>query len=218
MSTEPKRLKWRTFFLVFVAGVLAWFGLDVARFAQLCLRSAAEVGKQYVPANPGSEAIVVLTGDRGRIPRALELLRRTHTRLLIVSGAKKGAKLSDIINIQGRAENIQQIWGKIVLESQSASTFENAVHTGPILSRYGVRRIVLVTSEYHLPRALKIFHEVLPELEIIGYPVASSFADISIACTASCMEGIYKFVFEYAKHFAYMHKFAKKTVNNNPTQ
>jgi uncharacterized SAM-binding protein YcdF (DUF218 family) len=46
---------------------------------------------------------------------------------------------------------------RILLESSSGSTREQAMLVGPILRSHGVREIVLVTSDVHMPRALGAF-------------------------------------------------------------
>lgn len=121
-----------------------------------------------------SEAIVVLTGDKGRIPKAIELLRKRGSPLLIISGVGKGASLVDLINNQGGvADNIRELWNRIVLESKSQSTVENVYESGKILLEKKIKRVILVTHDYHMPRSLGIFRRVLPQLELYAYPIKS---------------------------------------------
>lgn len=58
----------------------------------------------------------------------------------------------------------------IVLEEQSKSTLENATFTAPILRERKCRRILLVTSAMHMPRALGVFKHACPDVEIIPAP------------------------------------------------
>src|SRR5207248_5271561 len=45
----------------------------------------------------------------------------------------------------------------IVLEDRSRTTWENAVETRRVLEHHGLKRVLLVTSAAHMPRALGAF-------------------------------------------------------------
>ena len=49
----------------------------------------------------------------------------------------------------------EDIW----VEDRSHSTHENAVFAAQLLRRKGIRKIVLVTEAYHMPRAVACFRE-----------------------------------------------------------
>lgn len=153
-----------------LTGFVAW---DISRF----ITRYEQAAKKTVPLPKETslnEAIVVLTGDKGRIPKALELLRERGSPLLIISGVGKGASLVDVINNQGgAANNIRELWNRIELESKSQSTIENVYESGKILLEKKIKRVILVTSDYHMPRALEIFRRVLPQEEIFSYPITS---------------------------------------------
>ncbi|MBX9965066.1 MAG: YdcF family protein [Burkholderiales bacterium] len=53
-------------------------------------------------------------------------------------------------------------------ESQSRDTHENAVNTAAILNKEGIRKVVLVTHGFHMPRALAEFHAV--GLDVVPAP------------------------------------------------
>src|ERR1041385_7494630 len=170
-SRSKRRWKLRALVALFLLGT----GLilyDFARFAGVCSYYARLARRGYrlvsVPVS-SNEAIVGLTGDQGRIPKALDLLRYRGTPLLITSGTGKAATRKDLVNMQGHsAVNIQTVWKKILLEPRSGSTIENAEESGKLLLQNGIRRVILVTSEYHMLRALRIFKSVMPRLEIIA--------------------------------------------------
>ena len=46
---------------------------------------------------------------------------------------------------------------RIVIEDQARNTFENAVYAGQIIRERGWRRVVLVTDDFHVPRARFVF-------------------------------------------------------------
>lgn len=129
---------------------------------------------QLASAAPPHEAIVVLTGDIHRIPRAIELMKHRKSEVLIISGTKKGITLTELVNRQGDStSHIQEVWNKIILDSKSGSTFDNAENSGEILKSKNLRHVVLVTSDYHMDRALAVFVRTLPGFDILGYAVNS---------------------------------------------
>lgn len=150
------------------------------------------------------EVIVVLTGDRRRIPKALELLRLRPTPVLVISGAGT-LSLKEVVNQQGdSAVNIHEIWKKIRLESISSSTIENAQETGKILRPLAPKQVVLVTSEYHMVRALEIFKKVLPEYEYYDYPVHSDVSHLlNFQFSTRSLNGLWYLSVEYIKYLLY---------------
>ncbi len=173
------RPKWIKF-----AGVAGWslvavsFGvlaLDFFRFVrvgyanyQLAMQPLDE------PIQSRLEGVVVLTGDHTRIPKAFELMRVRGSDWLIISGAGRGISLTELVNQQGdSAGSIHAVWSKIILESNSASTLENGLETARIVHEKKPTSLILVTSDYHMPRAATIFRDLLPEVRLIERPVTS---------------------------------------------
>lgn len=58
--------------------------------------------------------------------------------------------------------------GKIILESKSLNTTENAVYTKKLLDKYDYQKPILVTSAFHMERAVKQFEKV--NTSVIPYP------------------------------------------------
>jgi uncharacterized SAM-binding protein YcdF (DUF218 family) len=56
----------------------------------------------------------------------------------------------------------------IVQEGKSRDTYQNAVYTAQILKERGIRRILLVTSAFHMRRAQALF--VAQGLEVVPAP------------------------------------------------
>lgn len=59
--------------------------------------------------------------------------------------------------------------GRIILESRSRNTYENARLTIPLLASKPGERWLLVTSAYHMPRSMGIFRQA--GLDVIAHPV-----------------------------------------------
>ena len=60
--------------------------------------------------------------------------------------------------------------GALILEGESRNTFENAILSKPLLAAAGAKRIVLVTSAWHMRRSAAIFRKA-------GYDFASYAVD-----------------------------------------
>ncbi len=60
---------------------------------------------------------------------------------------------------------------RIIIETKSRNTMENAVNLAKMLSSTQARRIGLVTSALHMPRSVKVFQEEFPNDTIVPVPV-----------------------------------------------
>lgn len=179
-----------------IATLQVW---DILRFASTCREYAAQ--EDRVISDPGqAQAIVVLTGDKNRIPKALELLHSRGSRFLIISGTHREVSLTELVNQQGRsAVNIHEVWKKIILESKSSSTVENAQESAAILTKNKIQTVILVTSEYHMERSLLIFKRVLPGMRYIAVPTPSEVSEIGWLFSHVSLTGMSKFLIEYWK-------------------
>ncbi len=128
---------------------------------------------------PQAEAIVVLGGatrsispprtmpdlsDRGdRILYAAKLFKEGKAPLIILSGGRiewLGGGASEAQDMAKILSSMDIPPEAIVLESNSFNTRENAVNTQKILQARGIKRILLVTSAFHMPRSLLIFQRL----------------------------------------------------------
>lgn len=136
----------------------------------------ADVRGYTAAAASRADAIVVLTGGKGRTHEGLRLLRRGAGRMLVVSGVHTDADLGSIFHGEGVTAEEQE---RIILEKSSRSTYENAVEAAGIIEGLGAESIILITSGYHMKRALKTFRRTLPRHVIIDpYPVRSPNFDM----------------------------------------
>ena len=104
-----------------------------------------------------NDNIFVLTGDARRIPYALKKLDSLQYGNLYIIGA--GAT-----NIPDRKH--------IYVESLSKSTYQNALAIKHIVETQKISRIVVVTTEDHMNRALYLLRDELPNTDIIACPAS----------------------------------------------
>lgn len=128
-------------------------------------------GIDAIGARGKADAIVVLTGGLGRTEVGLKLLSSGTAGVMVLSGVHEDAELDSIffnkkINEKDRL--------RIILEKNSRSTIENAIEVRRIFEERGFRSMVLITSGYHMKRALYIFRHMMPEdYTIMPYSVDS---------------------------------------------
>lgn len=92
----------------------------------------------------------------------------------------------------------------VILEEKAANTHENVKFVKGILDQYQWRRILLVSSPYHMRRASLTFRNVAPGISVINTPVPESrFYRRTEGVTFSQIRGI---LHEYLGIFYYWWK------------
>ncbi|HEY0524992.1 MAG TPA: YdcF family protein [Stellaceae bacterium] len=129
------------------------------------------------PAEP-ADAIVVLgcaLDEAGRPSPALvrrtrcgaaAFLAGTAPLLVLSGGGGDGRRRSEAEAMLAVALAAGVPRPAILLERDSANTFENAVRTAALLTPDGRRSVILVTDRYHLPRARLMFR--MAGLRVVG--------------------------------------------------
>jgi len=120
-----------------------------------------------------------LTRAADRIVRALELFRAGRVRLLLLSGRDTSPRAGEPSEPELLRDRLVA-WGvpadRIVVETESRNTRENAVESAKLLAARGAGSVLLVTSAAHARRALGCFRaaglspDVLPVDRRAGAP------------------------------------------------
>ena len=117
-----------------------------------------------------TDAIVVLTGGRGRLEEGLRLYRENKTRWLFFIGVDPVVREADLLK-GGYGE---RDGADIVLEKVSRNTLENALYARDLIAGKEINSVKLITSRYHMKRATLIFRNVLPkDIALYPHPVDS---------------------------------------------
>ena len=152
-----------TALLALVAGV-AWFYPE--KF--LCVDSGPV----------SADVILILGGGQHERPqRAAELFLQHKAPRIIISGAGDHEINRQILIRAGVPA------AAIEVESESATTRENAKFAIKLLRAEKVRKVILVTSWYHSRRALVTFRHFAPELTFYSRPSYFGFARDEWKCT-----------------------------------
>lgn len=126
-----------------------------------------------------TRGVISLTQDGERLGEAAILAHRYPNATVVISGATPG----DLPGIEGLiAERFLVELGvdksRIVLESRSLSTAENAAFTRDLLMPQPGQRWLLVTSASQMPRAVGSFRRV--GFPVIPYPVGYTTAGLPV--------------------------------------
>jgi uncharacterized SAM-binding protein YcdF (DUF218 family) len=166
MAKKPRRR--RGFSLArLLRQILLWLcGLWLAGFAIFTITAFTSSAPNPLPLADG---IVALTGGDDRVAEAMGLLAARQAPRLLISGAGRGTYLGDFTKDQPAAAT--QYASAITIGHMAGTTHGNAVETAAWVNAYKMHSLIIVTADYHMPRALQEMHAALPDVTLIPYPV-----------------------------------------------
>ena len=160
----PRRWLWRTFRVLAVAGSICIL-LIALGFAWFVWRLPAE----EVELRRNADGIVVLTGGASRIADAIELLASGRGKRLLISGVHPSTRPGEIARSM---PDYQQMFACCIdLDHSARNTLGNALETRRWVGDRGFRSLIVVTSNYHMPRAMAELGRQLPGVTLIAFPV-----------------------------------------------
>jgi len=116
-----------------------------------------------------TDAIIVLTGGDKRVNTGLDLLADDKAKLLFVSGVNAKVKPEELIALW--KGNHKKVLSRITLGYTADSTASNAVESQEWIKKNHIHSVRLVTANYHMARSMLMFHEAMPDLQIVKHPV-----------------------------------------------
>lgn len=154
-----------------------WIGLGVVLCALLAatagFASFAEKSRNIArPANLSVDGIVVLTGGPERISAAVRLLEQKTAKRLLISGVYPATTARQLSQITQAEASLFKCC--VDLDKRAPDTRGNAAEAANWATRHKFTRIAVVTSDYHILRAIVEFSRAMPNVELVAYPVASS--------------------------------------------
>jgi len=166
-----------------VLACVAFAGLWIASMPLTAYTLLGPLERRYpamaVDAAPVADAIVVLGGAvsvaipphrpmfgltswSGRVWQAAALYRAGKAPQIVIAAGSARKLEGEQIEADAIAQMLDVLGvprSALVLEPESRTTRENAANTLPLLQRLGARRVLLVTSAQHMPRAMQTFEK-----------------------------------------------------------
>lgn len=165
-----RALRWAAAFLI-GAAALAMIAMAIG-FAQF----TRAIAVQEPSAVARADGIVVLTGGSQRLNDALGLLAQGQGKRLLISGVHQNTGREEIArNASSRRVMLDCC---VDLGRSARNTIGNAIEARRWARSNGFTSLLIVTSNYHMPRTLGEFQHVLGGITLTGYPVVSDSVDI----------------------------------------
>jgi uncharacterized SAM-binding protein YcdF (DUF218 family) len=125
-------------------------------------------GAEEKPAR-NADGIVVLTGGSSRVSDAMELLAGGYGKRLLISGVHPTNAASDIS--RSLPDNQSLLGCCVDLDRSAVNTRSNAAETRRWARDRGFRSLIVVTSNYHMPRAIVELSHAMPDITLIPFAV-----------------------------------------------
>jgi uncharacterized SAM-binding protein YcdF (DUF218 family) len=125
-------------------------------------------GTQTKPSR-NADGIVVLTGGASRVSDAIELLAGGYGRRLLISGVHPLSGASDIS--RSLPDNQSLLNCCVDLDRSAVNTRSNAAETRRWVHEKGFKSLIVVTSNYHMPRAIVELSHAMPDITLIPFAV-----------------------------------------------
>jgi uncharacterized SAM-binding protein YcdF (DUF218 family) len=125
---------------------------------------------------PGAaDAIVALTGGAQRIGDAIELLGRGFGTRLLITGVNERTSREEIARLSPGQRRLVECC--VDLDYRARNTVGNAEETRRWVRENGFKSLIVVTSNYHMPRTMAELDYALPQIRKVPHPVVTRAVD-----------------------------------------
>ena len=133
-----------------------------------------------LPARPTqtlkADGIVALTGGDARLDAAVALLEGGTGKRLLISGVNKSSTKDELRRLSNGGRRFDCCTD---LDYAAEDTYGNAEETAAWAALHRFRSLIVVTAGYHMPRSLRLFHSLMPNVKLIAYPVEPAGVDMA---------------------------------------
>jgi uncharacterized SAM-binding protein YcdF (DUF218 family) len=180
-------------FLTFIAILALIWAIGLFAFAERVR------GFTPAPEPARADAIVALTGPSAeRVNAAIRLLEQDKGRRVLISGVNREVRRQELRALTPGSNRLFNCCVDLGFEAED--TIGNAQEIAGWAEAKGYDSLIVVTSDYHMPRALTEIRAAAPDLELTPYAVETPSLDDSrwwrAAVTARRM------TLEYLKYLA----------------
>ena len=116
-----------------------------------------------------ADGIVVLTGGSSRVSDAMELLAAGYGKRLLISGVHPTIAASDISRSLQEGQGLFHCC--VDLDHSAVNTRSNALETRRWARDRNFKSLIVVTSNYHMPRAIVELSHTMPDIALVPFAV-----------------------------------------------
>ncbi|WP_306252864.1 YdcF family protein [Parvularcula sp. IMCC14364] len=154
---------------------LLWLGGFFVFVATLPREGDPAVAVHLLALQNEQTGIIALTGGGGRrIGAAVDLLAERRGRKVLISGVHPDTRKEELAAQFTGSDLLFDCC--IDIGKRALTTKGNAIETRDWVQAEGFNTAILVTTDYHVPRARAEIHAIMPELNVVVWPVASKSA------------------------------------------
>lgn len=174
-----------SFHILFWLGFIILYLFSIEPVPDLLLKSLEEKYAPLQGADLKADAIVVLSGDikkrvfprsdievgGNRVLKAIRLYRQGAAPMILMTGGSGDLfdpSFKEAILMRDLAVEFGVPKEKVITETESRNTRENVVYTKQLLDKIKAKKVILVTSAFHLPRSLALFKKAGVDVVPVG--------------------------------------------------
>ena len=119
-----------------------------------------------------ADGIAVLTGGAARIDKAMKLLTQQKAKRLLITGVNRTTSTEELKQLASQGDQLFSCC--VDIDKEARNTIDNATETSQWVARNHYTSVIVVTSNYHMPRALAELGRVMPGVTLIPYSVVDN--------------------------------------------
>lgn len=160
--------------LAFLCGLFFVVAALAAGFAAFAL----SLERVEAPLSVEAEGVVALTGESERVVEASEILARGQARRLLITGVNRSTRGRELAKFLPVSRKLFACC--VDLGYEALDTIGNAQETKDWAKRRGITEsLIVVTANYHMPRALLELSAVLPGVALHPFPVVTERVQVA---------------------------------------
>jgi uncharacterized SAM-binding protein YcdF (DUF218 family) len=161
-------------FELFVASVRLLFDLLMLGVFMLVIGFFIFTGgiQRNQPEPRAADGIAVLTGGVARIDEAMKLLTQQKAKRLLITGVNRTTSTEELKQLASQGDQLFSCC--VDIDKEARNTIDNATETSQWVAQHHYTSIIVVTSNYHMPRALAELGRVMPGVTLVPYAVVEN--------------------------------------------
>ena len=130
------------------------------------------VDREHSEPQRSADGIAVLTGGMSRIDEAMKLLAEGKAKRVLITGVNRTTTTEELKELASQGD--QYFTCCVDIDKEARNTIDNATETSEWVALHHYGSIIVVTSNYHMPRALAELARVMPGVTLIPYSVVDN--------------------------------------------